>query len=76
MVGQCKVIVNGLRYAKEFLFLAGQDREIRKFLDSVHGIISTNIDKRINIKTVQYTKDLLIDGLIFVDLRKFKTTGT
>ena len=76
MIGQCEVIVNGLRYAKEFLLLAGQDCEIRKLLDGVHGVISANIDKRINIKTVQYTKDLLIDGLVFVDLRKFKTTGT
>lgn len=74
--GQCQVVIDCLRHTKEFLCLSCQDRIVRKFLDRVHGIVSANIDKCINVKTVQYIKDSLIDSLIFMDLRKFKTAGS
>ena len=76
MIGKCKVIVNGLRNTKEFLGLSGNDSIIRQLLDSIHGIISANVDKCIDLQFVQNIKDFLIDSSVFMDFRKLITAGT
>ena len=52
MVCQRQVIVDCFRNTKELLSLSCENRIIRQFLDRIHGIISTNVDKRINIQFI------------------------
>jgi len=76
MVCQCQVIVYGFRNAEELLGLSCKDRIIRQFLDSIHGIISADINECINVQLIQDFENLFINCFIFMNLRKFVTAGT
>ena len=70
MVCQCQIIINGLRYPKELLGLAGKDGIVGKLLNGIHRIITANVDKCINIQLVQDLENLLINISVFMYFRK------
>ncbi len=47
------------------------NRIIRQFLNCIHGVISTDIDKRLNVKFVKDIENLVINIRILMNLRQF-----
>ena len=71
MVCQGKVIVNGLRAADETGRMSGDDRIVRELFDRIHGIISADVDKCLDIQFVEDLEDLFIYFAVLMDLRQF-----
>ena len=56
--------------------MTGNDRIIRKLLDRIHGIISTDVDKCFDIKLIQDAENLFIHFCILMNRRQFIAAGT
>ena len=66
-----KVVVNRLRASDEAGAEPGHNRVVGQLFDGVHGIISADVNKRLNIQFLQDRKDLVVNRPVFVDLREF-----
>ena len=76
MVRKSQVVVNGLRASDKTGRVSRHNSVVGKFLDGVHGVISTDIDKRLNIQLVENRKNFLVHRFILMNLRQFVAAGS
>ena len=76
MIGECKVVINGLGASYESDGGSGDDRIIGKLLDGIHRIVSADVDEAVDLELIEHLEDLLVKFLVLIDIGELITAGS
>ena len=76
MVCECQVIVDCFRASDEACRVSGYDRIVGQLFNRVHGIISADVNKCLDVQLVEDIKDFIIYFSVFVDFRQLVAAGS
>ena len=76
MIRQSQVVINCFRHTEKLLFMSFYDGIVGKLTDGIHGVVSSDIYKGINLQLVQNIKNSVIYLHVFMNFREFITTGS
>ena len=76
VIGNRKVIIDGLRNTHKSLLFALHRRIIGKHLHRIHRVISADVEQDFDIVFLKNLEDFIVDFFVAFDFRKFITAGS